>query len=146
MKIVPFKYEHALEILVRDHDADLKENENFRKWAEMNVMPGMSYTGLYEGRPVMCAGVRTLWPGVGEAWILLSPEIVNFKKEMYYTVIQYLEKIIKENGLWRVQAHARTDVPVAVRFLEHLGFEREGLMRKFDPQGRDCFLYALVKE
>jgi hypothetical protein len=29
--------------------------------------------------------------------------------------------------------------------MQHLGFEREGLMRKYTTHGRDCWLYAKVR-
>jgi len=145
VEIIPFKKEHAIEIKVRKHEDDLKRNQLYETWAEMNELQGPAFTGLYEGKIVGCAGIRVLWPGVGEAWAIFSPEIVNLKQEAYHYVLKFLSQIVDDWKLHRVQAQARTDFPLASKYLEGLGFVFEGLMRKYYDDGSDAYLFALVR-
>ena len=43
----------------------------------------------------------------------------------------------------RIDATAREDFPQASRMLEMLGFEREGLMKSYGPDGSSHYLFAL---
>ena len=46
----------------------------------------------------------------------------------------------------RVTGLVRTDNKDAQRFDEHLGFKREGLIRKGDDDGCDLIIYGMLKE
>jgi hypothetical protein len=45
----------------------------------------------------------------------------------------------------RTQVTIRAGYPFLIKWIELLGFQREGLMRKFGPEGDDYYLYARVK-
>ena len=57
---------------------------------------------------------------------------------------QLLQHVIEENKLTRVQASVHVDDKQAVRYVEWLGFENEGLMKKFGPDGSDYYRFARV--
>lgn len=143
IRLEPFEIDHALQILVRPEQQ--MEMENVEKWAKVNREGGPAYSAYHEDTLLACAGVRILWPGAGEAWAIFSREIVNFKKEAYIYTITELKRIIEENKLNRVQAHAQEDFPLAGKFLEGIGFERECLMRRFLPNDGNAFLYAWIR-
>ncbi len=48
-------------------------------------------------------------------------------------------------NITRMQAWARADKPFILKYNKLLGFEVEGLMRKFDPAGVDCYLLSIVR-
>jgi len=146
LDIIPFEPEHLKLMAVREEEADVKAHKDFTKWAEANHTPGTSYSGFYEGRLLGCAGVRILWPGVGEAWAQFSPEIINFGKEAYVYVGEYLKKIIEDNNLHRVQGNVDSEFLIAHKYIQNLGFKIEGKMLKYGPTGRDHYLYALVRD
>ncbi|MDX6408126.1 MAG: hypothetical protein QOE13_1197 [Gaiellaceae bacterium] len=53
------------------------------------------------------------------------------------------------NGIWRVEAHVRVGNAASERVLERLGFEREGVKRKYLRHGGnrvDATLFALVAD
>ena len=52
----------------------------------------------------------------------------------------------KQLGCTRVSGLVRVDNADAQRFDEHLGFVREGLIRKGDDDGTDLILYGMLKE
>jgi len=145
MKIIPFEPEHALLLPVRDIEQNIKDHEDFITWVKENDTPGTSYSCFDGDKLIGCGGIRILWKGVGEGWVLFSPDVVNYKKSIYKVVSRYLKKIIEAQDLHRVQAHVRCDWPIAFNFVKNLGFEIEGKKRKFNPDGTDSFLYALVR-
>jgi len=145
IELRPFEPEHALMLPVREIEQGMKDNEDFVKWVEINNTPGTSYSGFVGDTLLGCGGIKLLWHGVGEAWVLFSPEVVNHKVGVYRVVTEYLEKIIKDNNLHRVQAHVRCDFDIAVRFAENMGFKIEGRLFGFNPDGTDSYIYGLVR-
>ncbi len=45
----------------------------------------------------------------------------------------------------RVEAYVDPEFPQAIKWAEMLGFEREGLMKRFTPSGQDQYLYARTR-
>ena len=60
------------------------------------------------------------------------------------TVKSIFNELVIEHGLHRIQAAVRADWPEAQRFAEFMGFENEGLMRKFGQDKTDYIRYARV--
>jgi RimJ/RimL family protein N-acetyltransferase len=61
--------------------------------------------------------------------------------------VQRLTEHAAANGIWRVEAHVRVGNTASVRVLERLGFEREGVKRKYLRHGNDrvdATLFALL--
>jgi RimJ/RimL family protein N-acetyltransferase len=51
------------------------------------------------------------------------------------------------NGIWRIEAHVRVGNTASERVLERLGFEREGIKRKYlrhDGERVDATLFSLL--
>ena len=146
VEIIPFEPEHLELLSVREEEKDIRAHKDFMKWAEINHQPGLAYSGFFEGRMLGCAGIRMLWPGVGEGWAQFSPEIINFGKEAYHYVGIYLKKLIEDNDLHRVQGTVDAEFMIAHKYIQNLGFQIEGKMLKYGPTGRDHYLYAWTKE
>jgi len=144
IELRPFEIEHAMQILVRPEQYSEKNRGDFEKWAKINKEGGPAYSAFYGETLLACAGIRIMWDGVGEAWAIFSKEIIHFKKSAYVITRRELDRIITENNLHRVQAHADANFPLASRFLEGLGFECECLMKKFQPNGNNSYLYSKV--
>jgi hypothetical protein len=93
------------------------------------------------GEIIGCGGIRRLWDGVGEAWGVPSKIIGKHGKAVYGAVQEFFEK--HRNEFHRIQATAGFDK--AAQFLESLGFEYEGTLRKYGPSGTDFRMYAIVR-
>lgn len=52
----------------------------------------------------------------------------------------------KQLGCTRVSGLVRLDNVVAQKFDEHLGFKREGLLRRWYPDGCDAIVYGMLRE
>ena len=129
IEIVPFKVEHAVELMRGElTESNLaKSDEIAERDGSFYLSRGPCFSGVEDGRVLGSAGIMLMWPGVGEAWVLFSKDVENIKKFVYETVTDYLITLVCDLDLRRVQAHCSTELPEAVRFLEQMGFEREGM-------------------
>jgi len=147
IEVIAYLPEHAREILVRPGDLHVKQNEEFIKWTELNSKGG-AFTGrrISDGKILACAGIRILWPGVGEAWAIFCDEVGSYAFEAYAYIATYALQIINDFNLKRIQCFVQADNALYVKYLENLGFRREGLLRKFGRNGEDHYIYAIILE
>jgi hypothetical protein len=114
---------------------------NLIDWAKaLTAASGPAWTGLIEGRVAGCGGMVILWPGTAEAWSVFADWTAAYRRTMLCTCRRAMDSAAREYGLRRVQATLRTDLPDS--WLRHLGFTREGLMRRYCVDGCDAAIWA----
>ena len=147
MRIVEYRREHLHELMDGDlNDGAVKNIGYMREWAGELQQPGWSYTLIEYGHIICCAGIVNMWPGVGEAWFIASSKIHNnVRPFIRFAKTDVMQKVVDENDLWRVQAVCKSDWPAAMKFARFMGFEPEGLMKKYGPEGMDYFRVAWVR-
>jgi hypothetical protein len=118
--------------------------EAVKSYPKMEPQPP-AFTGRIDGVVVGVGGIQILWEGVGEAWVILSQAALDHKIETYRGIFKKLKELIEECDLRRVQSVIRVDFPQAIRMIEHLGFQLEGYMKGYCPDGCDVFMYGRVK-
>ena len=103
-----------------------------------------AYTALLESKVFMIGGVYGLWQNVGEAWFIMSSHAYKmpFAAAKYSSLL--LDHVQEDNKLQRIQASVHADDSQAVRYVEWLGFENEGLMKRYGPDGSDYYRFARV--
>ena len=106
---------------------------------------GPAYTGLVGDRVLGCAGITRCWPGVGEAWTVFSEEVCHHPLWLQKTVRSVIHASMVGMGLHRLQAVARAESARNCKWLESLGFQWEGPMPKFGPDGADYVRYGMVR-
>jgi len=106
---------------------------------------GIAYTIEVPEGLVASGGVIPLWKGVGEAWVVTSELVETYPILFAKTVWEKLYEIINANGIERVQTTIHKDHIISQRWAERMGFENEGLMRKY-LGGEDYYRYALIRE
>jgi hypothetical protein len=115
------------------------------KISEEHINPLFTYTLSTEHEHVLgCAGLRLIWDGVWEGWFQgAAPHIAHRYRFMVVRFVKrYLNRMLNE--CHRIQAVVCSDDMVARRFVLFLGFEREGVLRKYGPDGRDYIMYSKV--
>jgi len=85
-----------------------------------------------------------MWQGVGEGWLIMSKYGYDIPKTVARYADEFFDVIMTEANLQRVQASVNALDPRSVRFARWLGFENEGLMRKYGPDGTDYYRMARV--
>lgn len=112
---------------------------------EMELIRGYAYTGIAEDEHyVFCGGLTLYWPGHGEAWVYLCPDVQNYIGA-FRAVRDLLWKLIKEHSLYRVSAHSVAGREADQRFLRHLGFVLEGFSPMWGPDREDYLHWGLPK-
>ena len=103
-----------------------------------------AYTALLESKVFMIGGVYGLWQNVGEAWFIMSSHAYKmpFAAAKYSSLL--LDHVQEDNKLQRIQASVHADDSQAIRYVEWLGFENEGLMKRYGPDGSDYYRFARV--
>lgn len=101
-----------------------------------------SVSVIRNGHLLGAGGIFPIWDGVGEAWVLPAALVQKHKRMFVKLIRENMAQMTNEFNFRRVQATARADAPKARRFLEFLGFEREGFLRAYGPDGADHVLYA----
>tara|TARA_S200002703_G_scaffold109005_1_gene94789 strand:- start:2081 stop:2521 length:441 start_codon:yes stop_codon:yes gene_type:complete len=146
MRLINYKAEHLEEMLAGDM------NELARKsfgvagdFAETLDVPGLAFTAVDNGHLVASGGVQPLWNGVGEGWFVQSGFFPKKKISIIKLIKENFDDIINENSFFRVQAGVRSDWRQGVRFAEYFGFQHEGIMRKYGPDGQDYHRMARIK-
>ncbi len=122
----------------------LKGYPDAEKWCAEAEEEGKAFTLLYNGKITACAGIITIIQGVGLGWALYPPDIGKYRIDPRIAKTK-LKDLMRKYNFRRVQATVRADFPAGESYLRYLGFEREGLMAKYEPDGTDSILYAIVK-
>jgi RimJ/RimL family protein N-acetyltransferase len=107
---------------------------------------GPAYSFFHDEELICCAGVTIYWEGCGEIWLATALCWPKYKYTATIWTGMVLNRLQKDNKLRRIQADVVADNETNKRFVEHFGFEAEGLMRKYDVLGRDVIRYARVIE
>jgi len=95
---------------------------------------------LIDGDNVVAAGgFLPIWSGRVLAWALIG------KGASMIAVTRAAREILSRfSELPRIEATIDLTFPEAIRWIELLGFQREGTMRKCGPNGEDFAMYARV--
>lgn len=105
-----------------------------------------AWTVLDAGNPILCGGIYELNKAVGEAWTLVSTDFIDADLRVIIEVVRYIKDVLDRVDYTRVQSNTEVSFKEGQRFLEMLGFEKEGIARKYTPTGEDSVLYAKIKE
>ena len=143
MIIIPFKKDHLDKLDIRlpglvGMEID-RAYEEIPKYGEA----GPAFSAFTDdGLLIVIAGVGIIWDGVGVAWTLPSVYADDYKVGFYKAIKSHLDKIIEANNLHRVQCFVHKDYVISQKWVEHMGFEREGLLRKYGSDKADYYIYA----
>lgn len=137
-EIVPFVPEH-LESMDVQHAQRGTFPEGSRAYALSLMRGGPCWSVIIYGRVVACGGLFVPWEGRGIAWAIISSDAP------FVTLTRAVLRVLAMPGIpRRVECFVDVHFQQGMRWAEMLGFQREGLMRSFTPDGRDHVLFARV--
>jgi hypothetical protein len=121
-------------------DLDYGEPTDLAELRTIEQAGGTSFMYLEGGVVVARAGVAPIWNGRSVAWANLAPGLSRRKiLQIHKDALHYFSI---HPG--RIEAYVATTFAAGIRWVEMLGFAREGTMRAFLPDGQDAFMYARV--
>lgn len=110
-------------------------------YAENCEISGEGFSFFWKGELLGCAGVHDYTPGIGEAWAMYPADIGSYHIDPQIARNR-MNEIIEKRGYRRVRATCRRDFPAGMSYLRYLGFVVEGIMRNYEIDGQDAFLYG----
>jgi L-amino acid N-acyltransferase YncA len=119
------------------------EEDGYELISEYNVNVGDAKTIIYGKDVLGSMGYCELWPGVCEVWCMYNQ---NSKHGGVFLMVvrDALIKLFKDKKLHRIQATGIHNLKSDM-FFERLGFQDEGVLRKYSISGRDYKMWSRVK-
>jgi hypothetical protein len=140
MKIVPFEPVHLTRILLQPSQAIMQPTMSNPEYGPSLALAGPAYS-LVDGDEVFAtAGLIKQWDHRAIAWALISGEAGKH----FFALHKAVRRALNLHYYRRVETAVACDFPQGHRWAELLGFEREGRMRAYTPDGHDCDLYARI--
>ena len=143
-RIEKFDIHHIKEFELRPEDKGRLINEDPSKWEQVSDN-SIAYSFYHHGNLIFCGGIFLHYAGFGEAWLLCSPKAEFLPKDVFKLTKNTLDKIIKDNGLFRVQATVRCDWKQAQKFVEKLGFIPEGVLHKYGMDQSNYIMFGRIE-
>jgi RimJ/RimL family protein N-acetyltransferase len=147
LRFVPFEPDHLKVLRLQAAQSALDRVIGNTAYAAMLRDGGVAMTAIEEGangvRVAGCAGILFQWPGRGVAWTLLG----EIRRAEWVAVARRMESMLQSahrTGTRRIEAAADAEFAAGNRLLRMLGFQPEGRMRAYSPEGRDHILYARI--
>lgn len=129
-----FRAEHSARIQQRG--LDVKSTAPKARFVGFTIFKGADV--------VACVGVRHLWRGVGEGWVLTSPLVHECPKLFTVLTMRGLEWLHRTKGYHRIGAHVLDGFSAAESWAKALGFSKEGPAPAYGPNGEDFTHYGRV--
>lgn len=102
---------------------------------------GLAMTAEVDGKIIAIAGLAPQWEGRAIAWALLS----NHSGDHFVRINREVRRFLIKSGIRRIEATVDVGFTQGHRWLKILGFEPEGYMKAYRPDGGDQILYSRVR-
>lgn len=143
--IVPYRKEHGDQIINEGLNYELlKIDASYEELRIDHSRPGMSFTLLGDGEPIVCGGIIPLWNGVCEGWIIGGKRIFQAKIKAARLIKKRTDLLCLNNNVSRLQTAVKAGFKEGYRFAKFLGLQDEGLMKKYGPDGSDYYRMAKI--
>lgn len=141
--VEPLEERHFDSFVLQDEQSHFMEAfEDPKAYMAMLATYGDAFAVVCRGKTVCIAGLFKVWEGRSILWSLISKEA---GPDMWY-IIQCAKRLMDNFGEKRIEATVDCNFKNGHRFIKILGFKCEAeRMIGFEPDGRDCSLYAKVK-
>jgi hypothetical protein len=140
-RTVPFKAEHVELMDLRDHEkAFITGNDRIAFLAANSI----AVTGVVDGVVVLAGGVVPYMNGNADIWLLPSVYLKDHQLTVVRELRKWLFQVREDLQLIRMESTCPDD-ELHTRWMESLGFECEGVKRKYF-MGNDYRMWGRVWE
>lgn len=107
-------------------------------FATLPAPQGLAVTAFDGSRVIICGGIREDMPKRGTCWALMAADSGDHMLFLHRAVCRFMR--LKS---WdRLEATVAADFKPACRWVELLGFQFEGRMKRYGLNGEDHLRYA----
>lgn len=139
-QVVPLTEEHLRQLL-----ADQPPSQHMEESCQAYLSPGSVALCLLEyGKPVFAGGIVSMHWNRGEAWISPNPFFRSHLRLCLRILREQMPKLASEWNFRRIQATCIN--ATSARLFHAMGFEYEGNLKKFGPEGENCQIWARIFE
>jgi hypothetical protein len=139
--VVPFQPWHAIWLTLQRSQQDLASTLTL-EYGHSLRLSGPCYTAFAGGTVIACAGVVEIWKGRAQVWSLLSDQFPVYRKAIHKAVKTFL----RDYRMRRLECVIDPNNPAARRWAEHLGFEFEGYMYGYTPNGETQMMLVRLED
>jgi RimJ/RimL family protein N-acetyltransferase len=144
LKCIPYKPGHLDLLTIKEIHSSEAEGMEARVNATAAMPCSHTQTIIAEGRPIALVGLTVFRPRVAEVWAVMGEEIRLYPIAATRTVRKLVDTYERQLGLQRMQMMVKEDHPEAQRFAELMGFEKEGVFRKYGHDQANYGMFARV--
>ncbi len=139
--------EHAEKLVAHDMQASsfLASPSSTQHWLALEQQ-GMCFSA-YKNDTLLCfAGLMHQWEGRAIGWMLASKGLISRDALwMHRSVLDFLNRHQTADGYRRVETWCYEDEPVSIRWVQMLGFKKEGTLSSYTPEGRNAVMMARIR-
>lgn len=111
----------------------------------MHQMSEYAWTAWIDDAPVAAFGMTRDLPGLGTGWAYGTDRLRRTVPAITRFIRTRMPEMI-EIGIRRVEVRTAIDHDISHRWLEALGFQREGIARHYGADGLHYAIYAFTEE
>ena len=95
------------------------------------------------GRPIVCFGIVPQWPGVAELWLIPDRKLIQkWRLKFHKGAKKFMELAADELNLHRLHVTVSANNVRSVKWIEHIYFKREGVLKKYSFNKKDMIMYS----
>tara|TARA_R110000803_G_scaffold39871_1_gene85968 strand:+ start:22 stop:501 length:480 start_codon:yes stop_codon:yes gene_type:complete len=141
--IATLRHDHLMKI---DYNEDtqeyIKHIPNYIDYLWDNAQSGSSWAGIGRGKVVAAFGIKPIWAGLAEMWMIPGTDIRRHTISIVRGAKVLTDSAIQDYDLKRLQIAVRVENDTAFRFAKSLNFGVESIMKRFGPEGADYYMMA----
>lgn len=146
MIFIPYRPEHLAKIALQPAQRAARAVMVKDGYAESLAVPGMAWTAVNDAGEILgSAGMVPQWEGRVIAWALVG---ILIPKRSWPIIAKKIEgefqSALAEHGRHRIEITVPVNFGAGCRLARLLGFDIEGRLRAYAPDGSDHFLYAKI--
>lgn len=141
MIVVPFEAGHLRLLALQESQAAFMPLLSNEKYAISLEKEGSAFSAFVGDEIIAALGIIPQWENRAVAWGLIG----NGAREHFVPLTKAIIRFLVLTPYRRIETSVDCDFAEGHRWARLMGFENEGRMRAFTPDGRDCDLYARVK-
>lgn len=125
-------------------EVDLLRSITAQQWTQI-IQEGLAYTAADGDRIIYCCGLIPIWHGRAQGWTVFSRSISRQDMMFIHRMsLGLLTRWQSEERFRRIETTVRAGFEPGHRWAEMLCFHPEALMPRYDPHGRDYWLYSRI--
>lgn len=142
--LVPFIPEHLNGF--KFEQPDMQGHDDISNHTIAQAHGNTAVSVIQYGKTLGIFGSSKVWSGLEEAWFLVDEVTRRYGIAMTKVAKKFIQLKFQEDMLNRLQITVRCNDNRAYKWAKCLGFQTDGVMRQFGPDGSDYYMMAITKD